>query len=203
MKLFLFQSIISFENGWSPTFLKHQYEDLPFFLLYSVDLKKSVLSSLSCLPDLYSFSELSFGPFLHTGQYFYLIQYSSVALLWRKRHYMYYRDNIPFYISKYGIHLLPVLLTYLCSDLFAELLPKYLFLIFFFFFLTWFDHFQLNEKSLHLPILNCNLLFLRPFLHFVKNFFFFFKFWTASLLTFSAFQKWKQRKFKVWEICLT
>jgi len=42
---------------------------------------------------------------------------------------MLYKDSILFYISKYGIHLLPDLLMYLCLDLFAELLSRYLFLI--------------------------------------------------------------------------
>lgn len=193
MKLFLFLPIMGFENKWS-TSLKHQYEDLPFLLLYSQDQTNSLISSLSCLPDLYSFSELSIGFFLHSGQYFHLTQYPSVALLGRKGYYMCYKDSIPFYIAKYGIHLLPDLFRYLCSEVFAELLPRYLFLnLFFFFFFPGIDHFWLNGESLHLPILNCNILF----------FFFktssplcedFFKFWTGSLLTFLALQKWKQRK---------
>lgn len=173
MKLFLFLPIMGFENKWS-TSLKHQYEDLPFLLLYSQDQTNSVISSLSCLPDLYSFSELSIGFFLHSGQYFHLTQYPSVALLGRKGYYMCYKDSIPFYIAKYGIHLLPDLFRYLCSEVFAELLPRYLFLnLFFLFFfprdwsfLAKWRIFALANTELQHPF----FFFLRPLLHFVKTF---------------------------------
>lgn len=193
MKLFLFLPIMGFENKWS-TSLKHQYEDLPFLLLYSQDQTNSLISSLSCLPDLYSFSELSIGFFLHSGQYFHLTQYPSVALLGRKGYYMCYKDSIPFYIAKYGIHLLPDLFRYLCSEVFAELLPRYLFLnLFFLFFfprdwsfLAKWRIFALANTELQHPF-----FFFKTFSPLCEDFF---KFWTGSLLTFLALQKWKQRK---------